>query len=384
MATKYSTAEELKRHPEYPTVYWDLKPTKKGTLPVAECRGGPFNISWEIHGEGPKKILVRPSREPLKPYSQPSPSASPATPSAAKLTGSTQLIMGLGGIKQMWQRQTRDFGHTNSSTYSVLIFDNRGIGRSDSPTLRYSTSSMAADSLELLQHVGWTSAPRQVHAIGISMGGMIAQELALLAPESIASLTLVSTAPRLVNTVGFVENARRRVGLLVPKGTDAHIAAARSRVMTAAHAAGPDDAEAESGTPFASAGDRLGAGEVWKRDLAIHGDAGPLVGLKGVLSQMVAAAWHHKSPEQMKKLADAVGTKRIAVVHGDADDMVTFPHANMLVEEMSRGAGEGNGVRLVVFPGQAHVIPLEKRKEFNKIVEEMVEAGERENKAAGL
>lgn len=50
------------------------------------------------------------------------------------------------------------------------------MGKSDKPYLRYSTSEMAKDTVELLDHLGWTE-KRQLHVIGISMGGMIAQEL---------------------------------------------------------------------------------------------------------------------------------------------------------------------------------------------------------------
>ena len=84
--------------------------------------------------------------------------------------------MGLGALKWYWQRQTQDFGHKEGETYSCLIFDNRGMGESDKPLLRYSTSEMARDVLELLEHVGWME-DRSLHVVGISMGGMIAQEL---------------------------------------------------------------------------------------------------------------------------------------------------------------------------------------------------------------
>lgn len=74
------------------------------------------------------------------------------------------------------QRQTKDFSHKQASTYTSLIVDNRGMGMSDKPLMRYSTSDMAKDLLEVIDHVGWTE-KRQLHVIGISMGGMIAQEL---------------------------------------------------------------------------------------------------------------------------------------------------------------------------------------------------------------
>jgi pimeloyl-ACP methyl ester carboxylesterase len=50
------------------------------------------------------------------------------------------------------------------------------MGESDKPLLRYSTSEMAKDAIELVDFLGWTER-RQLHVVGISMGGMIAQEM---------------------------------------------------------------------------------------------------------------------------------------------------------------------------------------------------------------
>lgn len=166
----------------------------------------------------------------------------------------SQWIMGMAGFKTAWQRQTKDFGHgqnTNrdqSTKYSCLIFDNRGVGESDKPLMRYSTSEMAMDTLELIDHLGWTS-ERQLHVIGSSLGGMIGQELvsiafqlyekraylaqmqALMVPDRIASFTLISTAPRLFSTIvsirsrtlgrsfadsfkGWFQNLRDRINML--------------------------------------------------------------------------------------------------------------------------------------------------------------------------
>lgn len=52
------TAEEVMAHPEYPHAYWKLKPDSSGRLEVAKGRGGPFKIAYEIHGHGPRKIVV--------------------------------------------------------------------------------------------------------------------------------------------------------------------------------------------------------------------------------------------------------------------------------------------------------------------------------------
>lgn len=52
------TAAQLLLHPEYPHVHWDLPADKSGKVSVAKGRGGPFKIAYELHGHGPRKIIV--------------------------------------------------------------------------------------------------------------------------------------------------------------------------------------------------------------------------------------------------------------------------------------------------------------------------------------
>ncbi|CAI5721146.1 unnamed protein product [Peronospora destructor] len=78
---------------------------------------------------------------------------------------------------------------TQSKKLQILCFDNRGAGGSDAPLARYTTSLMARDTLELMNHVGWDVA----HFIGGSMGDMIALELAAMMPDRVLSLTLLVT-----------------------------------------------------------------------------------------------------------------------------------------------------------------------------------------------
>ncbi|EHL01815.1 hypothetical protein M7I_2168 [Glarea lozoyensis 74030] len=75
---------------------------------------------------------------------------------------------------------------------------------------------MAHDLLELLNHLNWTS-PHQLNITGVSMGGMIAQELALLIPTRINSLNLISTAACIENTTSFLENLWNRINMFIPK-----------------------------------------------------------------------------------------------------------------------------------------------------------------------
>lgn len=79
-----------------------------------------------------------------------------------------------------------------ASRYRVLVFDNRGAGRTDKPNEPYTLPQMAEDTAGLMRALGIERA----HVVGMSMGGRIALELALADPGLVRSLTLVSTSAR--------------------------------------------------------------------------------------------------------------------------------------------------------------------------------------------
>src|SRR3990172_6307927 len=97
------------------------------------------------------------------------------------------LIMGLGANAGSWVMQVPEL----SMEYKIIAFDNRGSGRSGKPNEAYSIAQMADDAAALLDDLAIDSA----HVFGMSMGGMIAQDLVLRHPERVTSLILGGTMP---------------------------------------------------------------------------------------------------------------------------------------------------------------------------------------------
>jgi pimeloyl-ACP methyl ester carboxylesterase len=94
-------------------------------------------------------------------------------------------ISGWGNSHWLWFRQIPAF----RDRYRCVIFDNRGAGRSSKPDYPYTMKMFAGDTIGLMESLDIESA----HVIGVSMGGFIAQQIAVSCPERIKSLVLMST-----------------------------------------------------------------------------------------------------------------------------------------------------------------------------------------------
>jgi len=219
------------------------------------------------------------------------------------------LIMGLAYPSQMWYR-TRP---TLSSRYRTVALDNRGIGRSDVPPGPYPIALMACDAAAVLDAAGIES----VHVFGVSMGGMIAQELALQYPARVRSLILGCTAAGGPTAVRAEPEA---IQMLM-----------RRDKMS------PEQA-AEAAVPFIY--DRGTAREWIDEDLAIRrpwfpSPEGYAAQLQGIL------AW-----EAYSRLGQIVAPT--LVIHGESDRLVPPGNANLIAERIP-------GAKLVMIPRASHL-----------------------------
>ncbi|KAL9589459.1 MAG: hypothetical protein Q9203_001752 [Teloschistes exilis] len=188
---------------------------------------------------------------------------------------------------------------------------------------------MAKDTLELLNYLGWT-ALRQLNIIGVSMGGMISQEL--VAPHS--------------------------TGYSIPKSPDDQLDDVKGRLFSHSWL----DAADEYGE-FPTNGDRFAAMELKKRQNTEGFTR------KGFICQAIAAGWHHKSPEQLKEIADKVGRQRIQVLHGTVDQMITVPHGETLARELG---GDGDVTKIIV-QGRGHVLHMEEQQKYEQWLENIMD-----------
>jgi len=98
------------------------------------------------------------------------------------------LVMGFGGDHLAWGLQIPAL----AAKHRIIAFDNRGVGQSDAPDVPYTTPMMADDTVGLMDTLGIERA----HVCGVSMGGMIAQEIALRHPTRVRTLQLHATLAR--------------------------------------------------------------------------------------------------------------------------------------------------------------------------------------------
>ena len=226
------------------------------------------------------------------------------------------LIMGLALSSRAWDRLPQIM----AEKFHVITFDNRGTGRSARTRGPYRMQKLADDAAAVIEAAGVASA----HVFGISMGGMIAQELAIRHPERVRSLALGCTfaswrkakAPSLrtkldllMLNLGFV--GPRRIGRLL--------------VSAEWHEANP------------------GAALDWIR-------RAERTALRFATAQVMAIARHNALPRLSLVKAPTL------VITGSADRLVPPVNSEVLARNIP-------GARLLVLPGAGHCFPLEREAE---------------------
>jgi len=220
------------------------------------------------------------------------------------------LIPGLGAVMEQWHR----IEPVLSSRFQTILFDNRGMGRSDVAPGPYSIDGMAGDAAAVVEASGASA----VHVLGMSMGGMIAQELALAHPEKVRSLVLGCT------TCGGREGvlASREVRAAL----DPNPALSREEAFWAT-----SSCIYAADTPRTTLAEDLEARLRGKRTL------------DGYVNQL-------KAVRSWKGTHDRLGTLRVPtlVIHGELDQLIPADNGRILAAAIP-------GAKLAMLPGAAHI-----------------------------
>lgn len=238
------------------------------------------------------------------------------------------LIQGMSGTHASWGEP---FLQALDPALATISYDHRGIGRSDPAGDPFSIVDLADDALALLDALGHESA----HVLGISMGGMVAQELTLKAPERVRSLTLGCTysggagsalaAPETIQRLseGMMSGDRERA---IRTGYEINVSAP----FAADEAHWPAFLEMATSTPAPIA---------------------------TIMLQMQAIGVH----DTLGRLATV--TTPTLVVHGDEDLMLPVANGRMIAEAIP-------GARLEVLEGAGHMFWWERPQESAALVVE--------------
>ena len=247
------------------------------------------------------------------------------------------LVMGLGADSTAWMFQVPDFARH----YRTIVFDNRGVGRSAKPPGPYSIAQMADDTAGLLDTLG----VERCHVVGVSMGGMIAQELALRHPARVRGLVLGCTYPE---PDAEIERQRRdsvaEMGGTVTATGDVAIDLSGLDPLLFFQTLLPrvfNQAFIDNELP---------------RLMALFGTVLQYgVSLEAILAQ-AGAVMSHRTTDRLHRIAAPT-----LVITGDADQLIPPAHSDVLARHIP-------GARLVKVPGGSHGFNLETPEVFNRTV----------------
>ncbi len=240
------------------------------------------------------------------------------------------LIMGMGGTCQGWTVTTVP---ELSKQRPVIIFDNRGAGRSEDPGTPFTSKDMADDTLALLDELELERA----HVLGGFLGGMVAQELAIAHPERVGCLILHGTWAK--------ADAKRRAILELWKEMIEHGVPAETRIKNRlAWTIG--DASFEQDL----------IERMWRFYLR---DDAPME--ERVFARQAEASIAHDAEERLHLIQSPT-----LVVCGE-EDILTPPK---LHRKLARGIPDA---RLVQMAGGAHLVAAELAARFNGLVMRFLE-----------
>jgi pimeloyl-ACP methyl ester carboxylesterase len=253
------------------------------------------------------------------------------------------LIQGVGVHGSGWDPQVEGL----SSHFRCITFDNRGIGASQPPGVPLTVEQMAEDALALLDHLRVPAA----HLVGHSLGGVVAQAVALQAPARVLSLSLLCT---------------------VARGADATRLGARMLWLGIASSVGPRRFRRRAFLRIVTAPGSVPRGE----EDRLAAELAPLFGhdladRPPISMQQLAALRAYDSTPRLREL-EGIPTLVVSAAH----DLIAPPrHGRRLAAAIP-------AARFIEVPAAAHGVPIQHADRINQLLLEHLAAAEQSAEAS--
>lgn len=230
--------------------------------------------------------------------------------------------------------------------FEVCIFDNRGCGRSSCPDSKFSTSIMASDALDLLDHLKWD----KVHLVGISMGGMISQELSLLLlpQERLGSLALAVTHAGGLYATAPMAGILGMMTSIFKKSVDEKADILMKLIYSSKFLAEP--CKYDSSKTWE---------EYCKQTYIERVQSEPQMTPKALAGHIRCVTTHHVSSKRLRLLREA--QVPIVIVTGTFDTLVRPKNSYLLAQEL-------NPIEFHVWEGAGHAVNMECLDRFNEVI----------------
>ncbi|KAK4048657.1 hypothetical protein OIV83_004627 [Microbotryomycetes sp. JL201] len=268
-------------------------------------------------------------------------------------------IMGLSNSCFGWNLQVQHFA--SLPRHQCLVFDNRGVGSSDSPKGLYQVREMAKDVVELLEQVGWIDKNnkqgdrQKLNVVGVSMGGMCALELATLVPDHINALMLTSTKS---GTKGDLPTWKvtytfGRILTGTVWSPEAGVALITDMLFPKEYLDQIHPTDPEKRTRR----------QVHEQDFLRRYKLTRRQTMTGRLGQLAAVFKHHVSQDRLLEIAETV--PRIGIITGDQDNLVNPERSRDLHKDLP-------GSTLKVVKGAGHALPAQIPEEYNEWIKSVL------------
>ncbi len=238
------------------------------------------------------------------------------------------LIQGMSGTHVSWGAP---FKGALEEGFDVVAFDNRGIGLSAPVDGPFTIAEMAADTAGLMEELGLESA----HVVGISMGGMIAQELALAHPERLRSMTLGCTYCSGPGSMLMPEENLQKLVAGMASGD-------RDKAIRAGYEVNLSPAFRADASTFA----------------AFHEMATTVPAAKATIELQAQAIFGHDTSGRLGEIATPT-----LIIHGTEDGVLPFPNGELIASLMP-------AARFEVLPGVGHMFWWEQPQRSAELIRE--------------